>query len=187
MNNVFPVNELRSRYSIGKQADINRRKYLGITPQKVEGKYYVSQDELGLLDSLDQFLKTPGAKMADFAPPKNEEIIQQPLNLEASLITEEDSSLVEIEQDRPEDWLMYVEAIARAIRPPNPIQHWEKLKWAADEGILLSTKEIYQLLGTKPNLAPGHTSWQRGSFIFKKAGKMGSSMSWQIIHNKNVN
>ncbi|PSO56894.1 MAG: hypothetical protein BRC35_08265 [Cyanobacteria bacterium QH_10_48_56] len=65
MAELFPVNELRSRYGIGKQADINRRKHLGIKPIKVEGNYYVTKEQLDRLDALHQYLQqNPGAKMS---------------------------------------------------------------------------------------------------------------------------
>ena len=67
MKDFFPVAELKERYGIGKQADINRRKHLGIVPQKVDGKYVVGEAQLSLLDRLDEFLKgSPKAKMTDF-------------------------------------------------------------------------------------------------------------------------
>jgi hypothetical protein len=65
MAELFPVNELRSSYGIGKQADINRRKHLGIKPIKVEGNYYVTKEQLDRLDALHQYLQqNPGAKMS---------------------------------------------------------------------------------------------------------------------------
>ena len=184
MLNFFPVNQLRDRYQIGKQTDINRRKHLKIVPVKVEGIFCVTKDELDLLDSFHSFLKSPGAKMADFQASKTKQkdnIV--PLPMEATIIPEIDSSKM-CDQDRPSDWLIYVEAIARAIQPANPISHWEKLKWAAESGIVLTTKEIYQLLGTKPKLKSGQTTWQRGSFSFKKAGKIGSSSAWLVTQIK---
>ena len=54
----FPVAELKQRYGIGKQAEINRRKHLGIVPIKVDGVYVIDQDQLSLLDELDLFLRS---------------------------------------------------------------------------------------------------------------------------------
>ena len=42
MKKFFPVAKLKERYGIGKQADINRRKYLGLVPQKIDGIYVIS-------------------------------------------------------------------------------------------------------------------------------------------------
>ena len=61
----FPVAELKQRYGIGKQADINRRKHLGIVPKKVDGVYVIDPAQLSLLDELDQFVSSsPQAKMS---------------------------------------------------------------------------------------------------------------------------
>lgn len=183
MINFFPVNQLRDRYQIAKQSEINRRKHLKIVPVKVEGIFCVNKEQLEQLDLLHSFLQTPGAKMADFQASKiKEKANVVPLSLEATIIPETDSN--NVDRDQPSDWLVYIEAIARAIQPTNPISHWEKLKWAAESGILLSTKEIFQILGTKPKLKSGQTTWQRGSFSFKKVGKIGSSSAWLVSQTK---
>ena len=181
MLNFFPVNQLRDRYKIGKQTDINRRKHLEIVPVRMNGSYYIQKDDLNRLDLLHEFLKTPGAKMADFQAPKTKEkegeIIPVPMDAE---IVPQTNSTEKIDRDQPSDWLVYIEAIARAIQPPNPISHWERLRWAAQAKVVLTTKEISQLLGIIPKLKAGQTSWRRGSFLFKKVGKIGSSTAWLV-------
>ena len=76
--------------------------------------------------------------------------------------------------------LLLLEIIANKIQPPSPIAHWEKLKIAADEGFLLSTSSVKQLVGTKPVLKDNSTSLHRGSFIFTKAGKIVGQTAWKI-------
>ena len=183
MINFFPVNQLRDRYQIAKQSEINRRKHLKIVPIKVKGVFWITKDQLEQLDLLHSFLQTPGAKMADFQASKIKEkstvVPVSPVSMEANLVPQTDSR-EKIDHDQPSDWLVYIEAIAKAIKPPNPISHWEKLKWVAESGILLTTKEISQLLGAKPRLKYGESTWQRGSFTFKKVGKIGSSNAWLV-------
>ena len=183
MLNFFPVNKLRDRYEIGKQADINRRKHLGIIPAKVNGSFFVTKDELDKMDLLHEFLKAPGAKMADFRVPETKEGEIIPVPMEAKIIPQTGSN-EKIDRDHPSDWLIHIEAIARAIQPPNPISHWEKLRWAAQTGVVLTTKEISQLLGTMPKLKSGQTIWRRGSFNFEKVGKIGSSSAWLVTQTK---
>lgn len=62
MESLYPVAQLKQRYGIGKQAEINRRKHLGIQPVKVQGVNYITQEQLDLLDSLDRYLKETGEK-----------------------------------------------------------------------------------------------------------------------------
>lgn len=68
--------------------------------------------------------------MADFQASKIKEKANiMPLSIDAEIIPETDSN--NADRDQPPDWLVSIEAIARAIQPTNPISHWEKLKWVA--------------------------------------------------------
>ena len=169
----FPVAELKQRYGIGKQADINRRKHLGIVPTKVDGVYVIDKDQLSLLDELDKFLRSsPKAKMTDFQSTKS---TSSPITMEATL-SEESNELAIQETDEPTDLLFLVESIARTISPPNPIAHWERLQWLVDNEIIISTSEVEQLVGTKPK----GDRWIRGSFVFERSGKLGTQSGWRV-------
>jgi hypothetical protein len=173
----FPVAELKKRYSIGKQTDINRRKHLNITPQKVDGVMVVDDDQLTLLDKLDHFLKnTPNAKMSDFTLESTEST--RPAIMEALLVNDETTDLA-VRDEEHTDLAFLVETIAKAITPPNPIAHWERLQWLVDNEIIISTAEVYQLVGTKPK----GNRWKRGSFVFEKTGKLGTQTAWRVYKN----
>ncbi|MGK7875933.1 MAG: hypothetical protein AB4426_22325 [Xenococcaceae cyanobacterium] len=60
-----------------------------------------------------------------------------------------DAEIVEkSQQEKPTtDLLLLLEIIANKIQPSSPIAHWQKLKIAANEGFLLSTSEVKQLVG----------------------------------------
>ncbi len=176
----FPVADLKQRYGIGKQADLNRRKHLGIVPKKVEGVYVIDDDQLGLLDRLNEFLKsTPKAKMSDFDSSSGS---TGHTVLDATLVEESGSSDLAVREEVEEetDLVVLVESIARAITPPNPISHWEKLQWLVDNEIIISTVEIQQLVGTKPK----GDRWTRGSFVFEKTGKLGTQSGWRVYKPK---
>lgn len=180
----FPVSELKQRFNIGKQAEINRRKYLGIVPKKLDGIYVVDEDQLSTLDELDQFLNSsPKAKMSDFKVGSSEysPVDSSPVQssvMEATLIDEEleDSSEIVLRDDESTDLTHLVETIAKTIAPANPIGHWERLQWLVDNHIIISTSEVQALLGTKPK----GDVWSRGSFIFNKVGKLGNQSSWEV-------
>jgi len=155
------------------------RAHLGITPIKVDGTYYISYSDLESLDQLDRFLKTPGAKMADFSkgeitkinPVVEAEIIEQStpefdLTASASVIQE----II----------VTTINALSDKLNPTNPIGHWEKLKIAAQEKFILSSAEIKSLLGVKPSLKKGEATWQRGSFVFTPVGKIGNQTAWKV-------
>ena len=179
MEEFFPVAKLKERYGIGKQADINRRKHLGIVAQKIDGVYVISKAQLSLLDGMDEFLKsTPKAKMTDFPVGTSEPTGHAVMD--ATLVDSTGSSdLVvhqEEEEEPPTDLVHLVETIAHSISPPNPIAHWEKLQWLVDNKIIISTAEVQALVGTKPK----GDKWTRGSFTFKKAGKLGTQSGWIV-------
>jgi len=70
-----------------------------------------------------------------------------------------------------------VQAIAAASQPPpDPLAHWEQLERAADKGWALSTNEVAQLIGTRPR----GQQFQRGSFTFIRAGKIGRQAAWRV-------
>ncbi len=181
MKDFFPVAELKERYGIGKQADINRRKHLGIVPQKVDGKYVVGEAQLSLLDRLDEFLKgSPKAKMTDFpVEPTGTTVPTGRAVMDATLVDSSGSSDLVVHQESeepPTDLVHLVETIAHSISPPNPIAHWERLQWLVDNEIVISTAEVQALVGTKPK----GDRWTRGSFTFEKAGKLGTQSGWKV-------
>ena len=172
----FPVADLKKRYGIGKQADLNRRKHLGIVPKKLEGVYVIDDDQLRLLDRLNEFLtKTPKAKMSDFDSSSGS---TGHTILDATLVEESGSSDLAVPEEVEEeiDLGVLVESIARAITAPNAIAHWEKLQWLVDNEIIISTAEVQKLVGTKPK----GDRWTRGSFVFEKAGKIGTQSGWRV-------
>ena len=183
----FPVAELKQRFNIGKQAEINRRKYLGIVPKKIDGVYVVDEEQLSTLDELDQYLNSsPKAKMSDFkvgssGSTEYSQVDSSPVQssvMEATLIDEEleDSSDIVLRDNEPTDLAFLVETIAKTIAPVNPIGHWERLQWLVDNEIIISTSEVQALLGTKPK----GDVWSRGSFVFNKVGKLGNQSSWEV-------
>lgn len=193
MTNLFPVKDLQARYNIGKQAEINRRSHLNITTTKVDGSYYIKQSDLDLLDALDAFLKTPGAKMADFN--KGDLVKSDSLTMDAQLeiIPNPERQIAQeyipgLMESTPETLKILIRetvqstvaALVEVINPSNPIAHWEKLKIAADNGFVLTSKEIKQLVGTKPVLKKGEEKWRRGSFTFTPAGKIGGQSAWKV-------
>lgn len=63
---------------------------------------------------------------------------------------------------------------------PNPLWYMDVLERAQSANWLLTSEEIEQLIGVKPKCEPGKDSFQRGCWIFTKAGKMGLQTAWRI-------
>ncbi|MBG1259775.1 hypothetical protein [Nostoc commune] len=74
-----------------------------------------------------------------------------------------------------------VEAIARHLRPAEPLQHLKELQLAATEGWLLSSSEVEGLVGCKPRVQKGEQQFTRGSFCFVRSGKIGNQSAWKVV------
>ena len=172
----FPVSQLQSRYSIGKQAVYNRLDALGIKPFKEGNRSYITAMQLRSLDELHQHIAA-GGTMADFSAKK-------------ALSQRVDSQLDIVDKPSLPPVAAYfgelVKAIATAIQPPaDPLHYMDVLERAAEKGWLLTTAEVRQLISVKPKTSKGEKVYKRGCWLFQKAGKIGSQTAWRV--SKSVN
>ena len=70
--------------------------------------------------------------------------------------------------------------IANTIPTRSPLWYMPELEQAQAQGWILTTAEIQTLIGVKPIVAKGTSTYQRGSFTFTKAGKIGSQTAWRV-------
>ena len=75
------------------------------------------------------------------------------------------------------------QTIASTIPTRSPLWYMSELEQAEVQGWMLTTAEIQQLIGVKPTVAKGVSTYQRGSFIFTKAGKIGTQTAWKVTKN----
>ncbi len=61
----------------------------------------------------------------------------------------------------------------------DPLWYMDTLEKAASSDWLLSTTEVEQLIGVKPR-SKGDSGYQRGKWLFTKAGKIGPQTAWQV-------
>ncbi|WP_414624713.1 hypothetical protein [Calothrix sp. CCY 0018] len=88
-----------------------------------------------------------------------------------------DESLAEISQS-----LRNLEDIVFSrLQPSNPLWYMDILERAQDNGWVLTTEEVEDLIGVKPRCEAGKNSYQRGCWVFVKAGKMGSHTGWRVM------
>ena len=79
------------------------------------------------------------------------------------------------------DSLVRVETIlASQLQPPNPLWYMDVLEKAEAANWILTTEEVEQLIGIKPHCHHDETSYHRGSWVFIKAGKIGSQIGWRV-------
>ena len=62
----------------------------------------------------------------------------------------------------------------------DPLWNLSALERAIDNEWLLTTAQIKNLIGTKPYCKKGKSSYERGSFLFTKSGKIGNQTAWKV-------
>ena len=185
----YPVSQLQSRYSIGKQAVYNRLDALDIKPFKEGNRSYLTADQVRLLDDLHEHIKA-GGTMADFPGISLSQLemgspldrLESPLDRVESPLDRLESPLdaVETSITAAANFGELVRAIAAIVQPTDPLRYMEVLERATEKGWLLTTAEVRELIGVKPTAAKGEDSYQRGCWAFTKAGKVGSQTAWRV-------
>ncbi|MGB7413550.1 MAG: hypothetical protein WA902_05015 [Thermosynechococcaceae cyanobacterium] len=64
-------------------------------------------------------------------------------------------------------------------QPPDPLWYMDALERAAASNWVLSTTEVEELIGVKPH-CNAEGLYQRGQWVFNKAGKIGTQTAWQV-------
>lgn len=83
------------------------------------------------------------------------------------------------------DSLVALETILAArLQPPNPLWYMDVLAKAEAANWILTTDEVEQLIGIKPHCHHDETTYHRGSWVFIKAGKIGSQLGWRVKQNQ---
>lgn len=73
------------------------------------------------------------------------------------------------------------ETLAASAQPPlAPLWYMEVLEHARAGSWVLTSSEIQQLIGVHPTCPKDGDSFQRGCWVFVKAGKLGSQMGWRV-------
>jgi len=178
----YPVSDLPSRFNLGKQATYNRMDSLKIKATKTGNRSYITADQLDLLDKLHDHLVN-GGLFADF-PFCPVETVDKSSGQDSNLTTvKSDSNNQSLDAlDKSTGLVDLIEAISKVIEKATPQQspvwYMSELERVQAHGWMLTTSEIYQLIGVKPKLAKGSNSYRRGCFVFSKAGKIGNQTAW---------
>lgn len=173
----YPVSDLPSRFNLGKQAVYNRLEALSIKPIKVGKRSYISAEQLEVLDRLHLHIDQCGS-MADFESSHLLQII--PLDA-----IDKSTGLVENVHTQAELLVNLIAgavsgAIASTVQQRNPLWYMSELEKAEAQSWLLTTSEVHQLIGVKPTTPKKVSIYQRGCFIFTKAGKIGTQTAWKV-------
>lgn len=66
------------------------------------------------------------------------------------------------------------------LQPSNPLWYMDVLEKAEAANWILSTEEVEQLIGVKPQCHHDETSYHRGNWVFIKVGKIGAQTGWRV-------
>jgi hypothetical protein len=70
--------------------------------------------------------------------------------------------------------------LASRLQPSNPLWYMDVLEKAEAANWILSTEEVEQLIGVKPQCHHEETSYHRGNWVFIKVGKIGAQTGWRV-------
>lgn len=172
-----PVNQLTDRYDLVRSAIYTRFEALGIKPQRVGNKAYVNAEQIKLLDALHDFIRS-GGTTAEFLELRG-------ISRTQGVSAEQSSGLSTIEPDFARLVAAIVSEIASRSQPgaaPDPFAYFEVLERAYQNGWLLSTSEIADLLDLLPSeIRLYGDTFSEAGFVFTKAGyRAGGEVAWKV-------
>ncbi len=74
--------------------------------------------------------------------------------------------------------------LSSRLQISNPLWYMDVLENAQAKSWVLTTEEVEELIGVKPRCEAGKNSYQRGCWVFVKAGKMGSHTGWRVMKSE---
>lgn len=180
MTITLTISELLERYSLKTRQTLYKRlNTLGITLEKdPSGKGFASSKQIELLDQLHKHIEEGGTNknFVAITKPTIEPEILDDHNRNENLIRETNLTSLESTQVQLDlfDLVGAISTIAKS--KTSPLQNLDELYKAAQRKYLLTTKQVYELVGAKPH----GSEWIRGSFKFIKKGKIGSTTAWLV-------
>ncbi|MEM9272372.1 MAG: hypothetical protein AAGA80_05335 [Cyanobacteria bacterium P01_F01_bin.143] len=184
------VQDLLKRYGLNSRTSLYKRlRYLELElPKDKDDKSFATPDQLKLLDQLHDHIKK-GGNMATFAKPSQVDVVSidsvhksvqgvQPENVPNGL-----QSVHESVQPPSSEMLLesLVGAVIKNMNPPkNPLQKHLDLIKCEEKKILLTTKEVEEIVGRKPRKIKGENYGIIGGWKFVAKGRSGNQTLWQV-------
>jgi hypothetical protein len=133
------------------------------------------------LKRLEQLLRKspeqPQATQPNTTPVNNTEVALPPPPKETTNNQQLEERLAKI----AESLAKLEQILASRLQPPDPLWYMNVLERAHASHWILTTEEVEQLIGVKPQCKAGEDSYQRGCWVFVKAGKMGLQTGWHVL------
>lgn len=107
------------------------------------------------------------------------------LDREQTTSTESDRQLIEQLKTITESLVKLEKTLTTRLQPSNPLWYMDVLEKAEAANWILSTEEVEQLIGIKPQCHHQETAYHRGNWVFIKAGKIGTQTGWRVQKQTN--
>ncbi|NET30350.1 hypothetical protein [Okeania sp. SIO1I7] len=188
------VQDLLKRYGLNSRTSLYKRlNYLEMELAKnTDDKRFATPGQLKLLDQLHDHIKA-GGSMATFALPSQVDVVsaeseqysvqgEQSNNAKNGLQSEQQSEQHSVQPSNSEMLLeSLVGAVIQNMNPPfNPLQKHLDLIKCEEKKILLTTKEVEEIIGRKPRKIKGESYGIIGGWKFIAKGRSGNQILWQV-------
>ena len=175
----YPVKQLQDRYSLARSAVYKRMQDLGVVPEKVGQRSYITAQQLQLMDELHRFINQ-GGSAAEFIEARG--LRQRPGNSgNGQSGSGSDLTIT------PNDFGGMIGALAElmgrmGIGQPDPLKYFETLENAARNGWLPSTSELAELIDLSPREIESYGDrFSEAGFIFSRSGyRKNGEIAWKV-------
>lgn len=176
-SNLIPVKQLQDRYNIKQTTLRNRLTKAEISPFREGKMFYISAEQLEILDRQHQHLLA-GGTLQTF----REKYLKCTQN---SALESESQAIAPHKPPIAEHIALYPDAITKEVN--DYFNFNQRLKYNAvleelcgyDWG--LTAREIKELIGMKPQ----GEEWHYDCFVFVKSGKIGRYATWKVVKKVN--
>ncbi|MFM7527100.1 MAG: hypothetical protein ACKO63_01160 [Nodosilinea sp.] len=181
----FPVSQLEGRYSLARSAVYKRMEQLGIAPQRLGKRAFITGQDLALMDELHAFINYQSGSAAEFIEARG---LRRPPPVRGSVGNggpppENGAALA------PTDLGSFVRSIVTevfnglaALPSGDQLNYFDRLEAAAQNGWLLSTTEVGDLLDLSPAEIEGSgDDFFEAGFIFRRSGyRKNGQVAWRV-------
>ena len=188
MEERLSVKELLARYNLkSKQTLYNWLKTLNIKLEKTSrNRAFATPEQISALDDLKAHLDK-GGLISEYVPIASLVVDNRedyPLDIQLNRPLDHQSDVpLDNPSDSPLDLLQQaLDSLAEAVSTPkDPMWAHKALMFAQEHELLLSTSEVWDLIGVSPK----GDVFQRGSWVFTKKGKIGREGAWLVYRAVN--
>lgn len=181
----IPVNSLSDRYGgLARSAVYKRLEALGIQPEKVGNKAYLNADQIDLMDDLHDFIQM-GGSTAEFLESRG--LGRGGNGASGQRYPGQSSGLSNVQPDLVSLVSLIAGEIAARFQPQSPqrspMDYYDVLERAAQNGWLLRTSEVATLLDLSPQEILQHYGerFSEAGFVFTRAGyRAGREVAWKV-------